>query len=307
MNEFSLRIDLPTDEKGMIGRECPNCTQFFKVKPGTGIIDIETCTCPYCEYKEDSNKFLTTAQKEYVESVAINKVLGYALKELEKSFKDLERTTRNSLISFKVKTNKINLPIKYYSEQSLVTLISCDYCGLEFAIYGIFATCPDCRKLTPMSIFRKSLEVTKKRLKILDVIPLNEAETREALIIDSLSSAVASFDSLGKRLQKQFLQKLPDKPKNLFQNLDVLYRVLEKSTSLNLNDLLSTDEYEKMYYLFQVRHIWTHNFGEVDEDFVKKTKSDVNLIGKRIIPKEDEVSNFIDLIEKFGINLRNKL
>lgn len=307
MDEISLRISLPTDENGMIGRECQKCKQFFKIKPGTGIIDIETCTCPYCEHIDDRSEFLTIAQQDYVKSVAIREALGSSLKGLEKTFKDIERTTRNSLISFKVKTNNFNLPIKYYTEQSLETLITCDYCGLKFAIFGIFASCPDCRKLTAMSIFIKSLEITKKRLSILDKIPLHEDEIREALIIDSLSSTVASFDGLGKRLQKEFPQKLSKKPSNLFQNLDALSNALKKNASISLKDFISNDEYDKICYFFQVRHIWMHNFGEADEDFVKKTNSDEGIIGKKIIPSEHEVSEFNNLIKELGIILRSKL
>jgi len=35
---------------------------------------------------------------------------------------------------------------------------------------------------------------------------------------------------------------------------------------------------DKIIFLFQVRHLWEHKFGEVDEEFVRKTGYDVKQI-----------------------------
>ena len=45
-------------------------------------------------------------------------------------------------------------------------------------------------------------------------------------------------------------------------------------------------------YMFQVRHIWNHNFGEADEVFIRKTGGDQFLIGQKIIPSIDEVKDY---------------
>ena len=300
MDEIHLQVNLPTDDEGMFGRECPNCGKYFKVKPGTGLVEISTCTCPYCEHTEDSNEFLTSSQMEYIKSIAVRQVLGPALRDLEKSFKDLERSTRHSIISFKVQTTGFDFPIKYYSEADLETVVTCDHCGLVFAIYGVFASCPDCAHLTAMSMFRNSLEAARKRFTILDRIPHEEKEIRDALLVDTLSAIVATFDGLGKRLQKQFTTLIPDKPRNLFQNLDALTEVLKKNTSIDLPNLLDTGQFKKVYFLFQVRHIWNYNFGEADADFVRKTNSNASIIGTKVLPTKEEVTEFLDLVESLG-------
>jgi len=53
-DQITMTITLPTDDEGMIGRECPECKEYFKVKSGTGLLNISTCTCPYCEHTDDS-------------------------------------------------------------------------------------------------------------------------------------------------------------------------------------------------------------------------------------------------------------
>jgi len=307
VEEISLNVTLPTDHEGMIGRECPQCEKYFKVKPGTGLTDITTCTCPYCERTDDSREFLTKAQHEYIRSIAVREVLGPSLRDLERAFRDLERATRHSLISLRVKTRGFDLPVEYYTEEDLETIVTCDSCGLVFAIYGVFAACPDCARLTAMSMFKKSLQAARRRLSILPRIPLQESDLRQALVIDTLSAAVATFDSLGKRLQKEFPAVFPDKPRNLFQNLNALSDALQKNASVDLIGLVGAAEYSKVCYLFQVRHIWIHNFGEADDGFIRKTNQDQSLIGTKIVPSEQEVEEFLNLIELLGGNLRGKI
>jgi len=231
-DQITMTITLPTDDEGMIGRECPECKEYFKVKPGTGLLNISTCTCPYCEHTDDSGEFFTEAQLEYAQSIAVREVLRPTLAQLERSFKQLERSTRHSLFSIKVRTRGFNLPIKYYAEKDLETTVECGTCGLVFAIYGVFAVCPDCSRPITMSMFKKSLEVARKRLSVLERIPSQESELREALLTDTLSGTVATFDSLGKRLREEFPAIFPKRPRNLFQNLDALCHALEENASI---------------------------------------------------------------------------
>jgi Zn ribbon nucleic-acid-binding protein len=306
MDEFKVNVSLPKDKNGMIGRECPECRKYFKVKLGTGL-DTSECTCPYCEYKDDSSNFATEDQIEYAKSIAVKHVVEPYLKDLENSFKDLENATRNSIISFRVETSGFDLPIKYYSEKNLETQVLCNYCGLEFSVYGIFATCPDCSKMNSMSIFKKSLEVARKRLSIIFNLKDSESDLRDAILLDALIAGVSCFDSLGKRLSNEFSLIFPSTPRNLFQNLDLLNEIMNKKKSFQLSDLVSVEEYKKMYYLFQIRHISSHNFGEIDNEFIRKTHCDPNLLGTKPIIDKNDLDTFLTTVEKLGISLRSKL
>ncbi len=302
----TIRVTLPTDDKGMLGRECPQCKKYFKVKPGTGL-NTSDCICPYCEHKDSSSNFHTEDQIEYAKSIGIKQTVGPILKDFQRSLKNLGRSSRKSLISFKVHTRGFDFPIKYYTERDLETEVICDSCSLVFAIYGVFATCPDCSRLTSMSIFRKSLEASRKRLDVLSKLQPDEAELQEVILMDALAAGVSSFDSLGKRLAKEFPSYIPEKPRNLFQNLDALEEILSKNLSIKFLDLITKEEYEKLYYLFQVRHVSSHNFGEIDSGFVKKVNCDPKLIGSKPIVVQEDLVEFLDVIEKLGIALRNKL
>jgi Zn ribbon nucleic-acid-binding protein len=165
----NIKIDIPvlTDNNGFVGRECPECEKYFKVKFGTGL-ETEICICPYCQHENNHDHFYTQEQLKYIESYvkkyAFEQILKPELKKLDKSFKDLERSTKHSLLQFKVKSNisNISYQIDYYQEQELETSLTCDSCGLDFSIFGVFATCPDCGELSAITVFNKSIEVIKK-------------------------------------------------------------------------------------------------------------------------------------------------
>lgn len=304
--KIQMSVALLSSDDGMVGRECPQCHKYFKLKPGTGL-DTTVCVCPYCEHEDDPNEFLTKAQLEFIKSLALRQMAEPIRRELQESFRTLERDTRHSLISFKVRTTGFDLPVKYYSEKDLETNVTCDKCGLDFAIYGVFATCPHCKRLTTMAIFRASLRAAKKRLPILDMLPSDEADLREGLLTDTLSSGVSAFDALGKRLRSEFPGRFPRRRRNLFQNLKALASALRDGVGVGLDQLLEPKTLEHVSYMFQVRHLWIHSFGEADEDFVRETGAPSSLCGTKIIPSPEEVAALLDALEELGVTIRDQL
>lgn len=193
----------------------------------------------------------------------------------------------------------MRFPLKYYQEKEVETYVTCDNCGLEFAIYGVFANCPDCDTLNASIIFRKSIEVARKRIHLLDSIK-NEVELQEAILEDALSGGVSSFDALGKVLQSRDSAIFPEKPKNLFQNLTALSDALSKSVGKSLSDIIGKEDFEFLFRMFQVRHIYEHNRGVVDDDFVHKVPNLRYLKGRKYPLKQDEIEKFLTLILETG-------
>lgn len=297
--KIEIPVTLPTDEHGLTGRECPSCKKYFKIKFGTGL-PTSHCICPYCGEKSDHDQFFTQAQIEYVQSVAVKEVLGPELKKLERSFKELERSTRGGFIQFKVKTSGFNFPLKYYQEKELETHITCDSCGLEFAVFGVFASCPDCTKLNALVIFNKSIDVAKKRLILIDSLDKSEVSLREAILEDALSGGISAFDGFGKALRNRYPDKLSSRPRNLFQNVAALSDCLINSCGKSLSDLIGEGEYEFLTKWFQVRHIYEHNMGVVDDNFVNKVSGSNHLKGKKFRLVKSEIEKFLDELDKTG-------
>lgn len=303
MGDLKVSVTIPLDENGMMGRECLECEQYFKLKPGTGL-ETDHCHCPYCDYEGNADTFWTQAQLEYARSIAMqqafNKIVKPQLDKLTKSFKQLEQKSRNSLIQFKVKTtgNNYRFPIKYYSESELETNLTCDNCRLEFAIYGVFSNCPDCNKTNAFLIYEKSLEVIRKKLEIFSKPEIPE-DIIDISLISILTSAISAFDGLGKELRNKKPNHYPSKPKNLFQNLYVLNQKMDNLIADKHSD------FNKLIKYFQIRHVFEHNMGVIDSDCISRIPELSNLKGRRYKLSISELEEFILLMSELGAVIKN--
>lgn len=287
---INKKVKLPTDEDGFIGRECPKCNRYFKVKVETGL-NTSICHCPYCGYTADYSVFTTKDQTDYSNNVMLRRIDELLIRPR------LERMTQN--VKDRMPYPTISFPPKRYEEKEVETYVACDNCGLEFAIYGVFANCPDCGKLNASIIFKKSIEVEHKKICLLSSVQ-DDPELQEGLLSDALSGGVSSFDGLGKALQSHYPNFFPPKTKNLFQKLEVLSDTLSKSLGKSLCDIIGKENFEFLLKMFQVRHIYEHNSGVVDDDFVSKVLNSEDLKGRKYHLKQDEIEKFLDLILETG-------
>lgn len=301
MNSKShISISIPKSKDGMIGRECFECKKYFKIKPGTGL-KTNICHCPYCEFMGDSNLFHTQDQIEFAKSKAVNKISNDFLKEFNNMFKDLEKDSRNSFLKLEVKSTDSNfdIPIKYYYEKSLQTDVICDKCGLNFSIYGVFAKCPDCVRMNAFLMFDKSLESIKKQY-ALSINLETPREDIEFIWSSILVNCVSIFDSFGKEIRKQNPILFLKQQKNLFQNI------------IKLNDLLDGlikkehSNYDFLIEYFHVRHLYQHNMGVIDEDFLKNIPGYESQIGRKYVLYKDKILFFINAIEELKEIIKNK-
>ena len=296
--QITVSVKIPHDENGMIGRECLICKKYFKIKPGTGL-PTTYCHCPYCDYSGESDTFWTTAQYDYVKSIAIKQsyeqFVKSHLEEFVDSFKEIERSTRNSLIQIKVEASGINysIPIKYFTEEDLETTVTCDNCGLVFSVYGVFAQCPDCNEHNAFLIYEKSLEVIQKQFDII-LNPYISHEIKENSNIFILYSCISAFDGLGKELRKRRPDLYTDKPKNLFQNLLYLNNLLNNFIKYRSSD------FDFLIKMFQVRHAYEHNMGVIDEEFIQKLPEYSKQLGRKYILKQDEIEMLLLMMRELG-------
>ena len=89
MTERLVSIDLPTDDEGMLPRQCPNCDRQFTIHGDTyeskNYLNIR---CPYCEWVAEFDEFLTEGQAAYGEVVAENEARRMLEEELGDVFED---------------------------------------------------------------------------------------------------------------------------------------------------------------------------------------------------------------------------
>ncbi len=293
MDEKTISVPMSTDEQGFFGRECPSCKQYFKLKPVTDFTSTQGI-CPYCGHTVELQDFITQDQSDYLTSIAANKFLLPMLRDFANSLE----TFSNDVVQFTANTNIPEFPIQGYQEKVLETDVTCDNCGLVFSIYGVFSNCPACGKLNGRVIYQGTLDLLSKKLALADDETIDEP-VRAEFIKDALQGTVSAFDALGKALRKKHTE-IPADPNNLFQNLLKLDKVLATLTGKNISQYLTPADSDFLFLTFQVRHVYEHNAGVVDSDFVKKQPAYVHLLGRKYPLKKDDVSVFIALMRQLG-------
>jgi hypothetical protein len=69
------------------------------------------------------------------------------------------------------------VPIRWYREKNLETEIACDQCTLRYAIYGVFAWCPDCGIHNSLQILGNNLDFARKKLALAESVEPDLAAT----------------------------------------------------------------------------------------------------------------------------------
>ena len=304
-----ISVSLPTDENGLTSRECPDCKSVFKIKFGTGLKGSNLpCHCPYCGWKSDMSDFHTTEQIEYAKSIARNQMMQAIQRDLMEWGRKLESSTRNSFIKMKVDFKGSLHPIQYYQEKQLETHIICEVCTLEYAIYGVFAFCPDCRTHNSIQILNKNMELVQKEVAFANT--LDDKELSIHLIEDALENAVSAFDGFGRATSLAFANKSSDEnqAKEIsFQNILNARNRIQTLCGIDFSSAIDEKEWETIIRCFQKRHLLAHTMGVIDDDYIKKSKDSKAILGRKIVITQDEVIELVQLLKKIGSNLFEKL
>ena len=291
-----IQIEFESDEKGMVGRQCPDeeCGSYFKLKPGTGL-NTDVTRCPYCEIGSASGDFLTTDQRECAISVVARETVGPLVKKFVRNVERLNRHQPKGLIRLDVSVRYKPVPLHHYLEKRLETEVTCDKCRLEFSVYGVFASCPDCGRLNALNVFLSSLDTARKKLELRRDENLDE-DLRRDFLKDALNGSVAAFDAYGRALcANRTIAGLSARP-NLFQNIEALDVDLQAAGFPGVEKLTGSSIWEDLKWFFQARHAYTHRAGVIDDRFVSKQPTYSHLLG-RVLPLDaDRIDRNIDSI-----------
>ncbi len=291
-----ISVPLSQDEEGYIGRECPveTCLGYFKITPGTGLKEPAPCHCPYCGHSGEHNTFFTPEQIEYAKSVAIRRITDAVHQDLKSlEFEHKPQGVFGIGISMKV-TSSAPHPISYYREKQLETKVVCDKCTLRFAIYGVFAWCPDCGAHNSLQILSKNLELAKKELSLAASV---ETDLAEHLIGDALENVVSAFEGFGREICSQKASDIR------FQNMTGARRRVQETFGFDFADELNSNSWIATCRIFQKRHLLAHKMGVIDDEYVQKANDRGAVVGRRIRVTHDEVFLAVSLVETLGQQL----
>lgn len=305
-----MHVSLPPDDDGMFGRECPieACQSYFKIKPGTGIVQkgYMKCFCPYCGNEGVQTDFFTKAQIEYAKSIAIQRAQNEIGKMFQNWDRQLRSSTRNSFIKMKVNYKTSPRPIAYYVERELETHLTCESCSLQYAIYGKFAFCPDCGVDNTLQIFRANVSLVEKQLK--QAIFQEDREFRDYLIHDALENVVSTFDSFGRNVISMTTKRFGTRTLNIsFQNLERARAAIQTEFGFDIVDGLEETKWVVLQNGFQKRHLISHNDGVIDPSYVQLSRDETAVIGRKVTVGSEEVFGMLPSVETLAENLQSGL
>jgi len=297
-DQFSISI--PPDVNGYVGRECPECEQYFKITLGTGLTGTDLpCHCPYCGHSAAQNQFFTKAQIEYARSVVMNKVTGAIIKDLKTlEFNHRPRGAFGIGISMTVEGRP--QPIRHYSEMELEEQVVCDRCTLRYTVFGTFAFCPDCGKHNSLQILEKNLALAQKQIELAATV---DGDLSAQLIADALENGVSAFDGFAREACRVHASKAANSSKAeavSFQNLAGAQKNVQSLFGFDLSAGLLADEWLSLTRCFQKRHLLAHNMGIVDEEYLRKTNDPQARVGRKITILAEEVQAMLGQTKRLG-------
>ncbi len=314
---MEIPITITSDEKGYFDRECPkdNCLFNFKIKlqDWKEKVSDEEVHCPMCGHIDTSDKWWTQEQLDQIREITGSYVASYTQQKLDKSFRNLAQSTRNNKF-FKItykpgrRISIINSPIGQSEEWAQE--ITCEECGTTYSVIGSAYFCPCCGHNSASSAFDESLDSVTK---MLASIPQMEKLFAEAygddkaktmcrtMVENSLGDCISAFQKFAECRYKEVTGKTVRV--NDFQIVSKGSDLFRTSTGKGYEEWLTSSEIDELNLLFQRRHLFEHNNGMVDQQYVDKSGDRSYTIGQRIVSRQEDTNELIRLLKKLAKGL----
>ena len=305
-----VSVPIKPDDDGFTGRECPaaECEGYFKIECGTGLKGANLpCHCPYCGHTASHDHFWTRAQIAFAKSVAMREVDQALRREFKKLEFDYPAQGMFGIgISMKLE-DSAPVPLRHYREKRLETEVICDACTQRYAIYGVFAYCPDCGAHNSQQILSKNLDLAIKELDL--ALQVDSGDLAEHLIADSLENVVSAFDGFGRETARVNAHRASDAARAMnlsFQNLAGVRTNLQTLFGFDIAAALETDEWQLAIRCFNKRHLLAHRMGVIDQKYIDATVDPAAVIGRRVAITSDDVRNLVEVVRRLGEHLARK-
>jgi hypothetical protein len=142
-------LEIPVDEDGMLGRECPRCRSQFKIDleryEDRGFMNLR---CPYCRFISELDNFTTGEQRGYLYSVSRNFALS-TMEDLIEDVFDGSSSSSSGGVKFEVDAGDVDFG-RVETEPPTISIeleeVVCDEFGFSFQVeVGSKGVCPVCR------------------------------------------------------------------------------------------------------------------------------------------------------------------
>lgn len=324
-DQYRLTIKIPEGDDGRSAREChsDNCSPgYFKVKPGTGIIENHLVAyCPYCRHEDDPSNFFSSEQLRYAKDMIVREAhdgISQMIRESLGLSSSGRKTFGGGLISMEMSFTEGSKPIvQRPMEEEVRRDVICPHCGLDHSVFGLATWCADCGKDIFMTHVETELSVVRLMLTDIDRRRESLGERIAAKDIENcLEDIVSILEAAQRALVRRHLIRLGKSDEetdrfwkkigNGFQNLKRSEELYQNEFGLSLKEQLSIHEFDELSSVLEKRHPITHNLGVIDRKYLERARSDEDE-GKEILVTAPEIDSAIITTMKVLTALHSKL
>jgi hypothetical protein len=312
----SVSIEIETDEKDYIDKQCPSedCEFLFKVNEDdwTNIFIDEAVWCPFCRHEAPADQWFTNSQIDHAQSEALAIVQGKINNALRSGAQKFNRKQpSNSFISMSMSVKggiKRTHTIPAKAAEAMQLEIECEECNSQFAVIGSAYFCPACGYNSVLRTFSDSLRKIKAKKDSVSIIRealaavsgVDDAElTCRSIIETCITDGVVAFQKYCDGLYLSYGQP----PFNVFQRLDQGSQLWKETIGKEYTDWITDEELGRLQVLYQRRHILSHSEGIVDEKYLEKTGDIKYKIGQRIVVSARDIEDLLSILEKLSNGL----
>jgi len=280
-----------SDREGLFGRKCPECKTYFRSSFLTSIT-----TCPYCGHKNRGVEFLTSNQLQFIQAFCNGFIEAHTKGETIEI--DL-----NNLI----KGLDGNKQGWVYTEERQQSKHSCLECRCIYDILGEYGVCPTCGTPNFKSVIERKFDQFEAKFKKADETVSNRHEREVEW--EKLTRCVSEFEALANTVRTQLLrlplipQRRADLSRIGFQRIINASGQIEKWFGIDILESLNADDRIFLNRMFNRRHVFTHNGGKVDQEYIDNTDDTTVRINQVIRLHSREIKRLIPMVRKCSQNL----
>ena len=316
---FEASISIPVDDDGYFGRECPECGRLFKMDAAEykALPDDLELICPYCGDRRDHSEFMTSDQQARLESA----FEAMAEQYVHQTFDDMMRRTfgisrrpprsGGNFISIEWRYEPGRPPITHqlyeYLEEKVRRTVACVRCGTHVGAYGATAFCPVCGPREKAEEIRDAIAAQRLALSLPDQLADDIREQAQAAgVFDqhaeaAIKDAVTLFETYARGV---FVTELPNhvqvlgrERQTVFQSLADTERLLRDHMKWDLRAAVGADVLDRLFVVFEQRHVLVHRHGEVDARFVQRVPNAGLRVGQRLTVSRAQAERGLDDLE----------
>jgi len=289
-------VKIEVDEDGYTDRECPNedCLFPFKVfeEDWINLFKDEAVFCPKCRQEEKSNSFWSSSHLDIIKNKIIERI--------HDAWDG--RTIPSNIVD--------SVPaLEIYKQKH-----DCENCSARYSVIGATYFCPCCGHNSILKTFNETLNKVEIKISNIPIIleqlkDLNDADQAEiiatSLIESSLSDIVVGFQ---RYLEERFIQVTGKSLKrNPFQNLKRGSDAWKEFFGFEYSDFISKYELARLNTAFQQRHLFQHNEGIVDQEYINKSEDTSYKIGQRVVLKPDFIIESKQIVKLLITSMNKKI